>query len=915
MKVVFDQYGKIYGTPETDDYWGQGDNLTTYLNVQFLDDSLNPIVLSASYTVEVVVERPDGQISPALLMSKVADDNSSMTIGRLTITNWITEVAGKLKFNVRLKETVGGVIQTKVTGICYRVVGEAIDPADQTITDVQYQALLDAISDPLLYYIDLVDTVFDNMSALETEFTKGTTGEFDHSGFYSVKVKSSDGSAKVDRVLVLAEVRSGDYGYRISVFNGSFIEMLTGTIIEGVGTLGIPATQKKYDLTKLGLANNGTLSGLQTTNKTTLVAAINEVLSLIPVVNNATLTLKAGSYVKTFTANQSTNETFEIKASDLGLEKAMSFIGTSSTAIADGDTTNPITISGDSVTAKSGDVVLYSGKEFIWNGSSWEELGDENVSITGDGALEGGGTIVTDRQITHKALNTSGAISTLGLYCVTVDKYGHITSAGLAKKADITALGIPALDSENDFTNSLNHFKNITVGLNSDISYEVRFYTSGSTQMKMYADTDGVFIQNSANNGEYIKLNVHGGTITYFNGSASKTYTLPSSTGTLALISDIPTKTSDLLNDSSFVDGSGLTADYIVLGNDAKSVKISNKTISDIVNIAEGKTASYVCSTQENQDLNSSNASITITTDLTSYNAINTNDIPLSSLHVGDIIYVVELDLPDRWVSSVTDNGNNSYTVVLQKMETTKVDLSGYQTKIDSSHKLDSDLVDDSGNQNNKFVTQDMYNYLDNLLYQAPEITLFSVSYNNGVTVPTTNEVGSTFSVDQITYTLTNLSNVSGNLTLTVGGTTQTITPSSSDVVNLTSAISVSSNTTFTLSGTDTKGNTFSKTYTMAFNTYTYTKATSSSTAPTSSLIKQTGSSYNIPYSAGDYIYFYSKSSGKTVQQNVLGTWTNLTTTSLGSVTITQSNGATGSYYAYRIGAFANGGTDTFRLN
>ena len=34
----------------------------------------------------------------------------------------------------------------------------------------------------------------------------------------------------------------------------------------------------------------------------------------------------------------------------------------------------------------------------------------------------------------------------------------------------------------------------------------------------------------------------------------------------------------------------------------------------------------------------------------------------------------------------------------------TDIDLSGYQTKIDSSHKLSSDLVDDT-NQTNKFVT------------------------------------------------------------------------------------------------------------------------------------------------------------------------------------------------------------------
>lgn len=43
----------------------------------------------------------------------------------------------------------------------------------------------------------------------------------------------------------------------------------------------------------------------------------------------------------------------------------------------------------------------------------------------------------------------------------------------------------------------------------------------------------------------------------------------------------------------------------------------------------------------------------------------------------------------------------------------TDIDLSGYQTKIDSSHKLSSDLVDDS-NQTNKFVTENEKTTWDN---------------------------------------------------------------------------------------------------------------------------------------------------------------------------------------------------------
>lgn len=76
---------------------------------------------------------------------------------------------------------------------------------------------------------------------------------------------------------------------------------------------------------------------------------------------------------KTF--NGSTD--IELTAEDLGLSSAMKFLGTSATAISDGSTTNPITIGSTSITVTAGGVVLYGGKEFVWTGSAWEQLGQE----------------------------------------------------------------------------------------------------------------------------------------------------------------------------------------------------------------------------------------------------------------------------------------------------------------------------------------------------------------------------------------------------------------------------------------------------------------------------------------------------------------------------------------------------------
>ena len=66
-----------------------------------------------------------------------------------------------------------------------------------------------------------------------------------------------------------------------------------------------------------------------------------------------------------------------IAASDLGLASAMLFLGTTTTAITDGATTNPVVIGGANKTVTAGNVVLYGSKEFVWTGSAWEELGNE----------------------------------------------------------------------------------------------------------------------------------------------------------------------------------------------------------------------------------------------------------------------------------------------------------------------------------------------------------------------------------------------------------------------------------------------------------------------------------------------------------------------------------------------------------
>lgn len=71
------------------------------------------------------------------------------------------------------------------------------------------------------------------------------------------------------------------------------------------------------------------------------------------------------------------SESITIKAKDLGLESALKYHGTTTSNIVDDATTKPIVIDGKNHNQENGCVVFYGKKEFVWNGSKWEEFGNE----------------------------------------------------------------------------------------------------------------------------------------------------------------------------------------------------------------------------------------------------------------------------------------------------------------------------------------------------------------------------------------------------------------------------------------------------------------------------------------------------------------------------------------------------------
>ena len=67
----------------------------------------------------------------------------------------------------------------------------------------------------------------------------------------------------------------------------------------------------------------------------------------------------------------------DIETIESAISGGMHYIGVTTTALTDGASTNPITIGGQSVTAKSGDIAIYGSLEFIFSDTDhkWHEFG------------------------------------------------------------------------------------------------------------------------------------------------------------------------------------------------------------------------------------------------------------------------------------------------------------------------------------------------------------------------------------------------------------------------------------------------------------------------------------------------------------------------------------------------------------
>ena len=144
-----------------------------------------------------------------------------------------------------------------------------------------------------------------------------------------------------------------------------------------------------------------------------------------------TSVLKFGSTTYTLKDAWARDKIEEIETAITG---GVIFRGETSTTLTDGATTNPIVINSQSYTAVQGDLVVSGGKEFVFDGTKWIELGD--LSLLGALAWKDNAT---------GNYTPAGTVSQPSFTGSETTSTGNFTPAGSVSKPSITVT--PTTDS------------------------------------------------------------------------------------------------------------------------------------------------------------------------------------------------------------------------------------------------------------------------------------------------------------------------------------------------------------------------------------------------------------------------------------------------------------------------------------
>lgn len=173
-------------------------------------------------------------------------------------------------------------------------------------------------------------------------------------------------------------------------------------------------------------------------------------------------------------------ETYSIKDAEAReliaeLEAYTDYLGVTSTEITDGSTTNPITIDGDQITAKKGNIVNYQSKEFIFNGTAWQEFGD----LSGLGSLafknSASGTYTPsgsiDVSFTGSAASVAMEYTPEGSVSATLDNAEADINLSFTPEGDISGSTTVSIDVSLDFTPEGSIYTSVQSADASDAGY------------------------------------------------------------------------------------------------------------------------------------------------------------------------------------------------------------------------------------------------------------------------------------------------------------------------------------------------------------------------------------------------------------------------------------------------------------
>ena len=221
------------------------------------------------------------------------------------------------------------------------------------------------------------------------------------------------------------------------------------------------------------------------------------------------------------------------------------------------------------------------------------------------------------------------------------------------------------------------------------------------------------------------------------------------------------------------------------------------------------------------------------------------------------------------------------------------------------------------------YTNADIVSVLGDLLFTDVAPSGLSITFldASGTKIATTLEHGTekTISKVQLSFTkgskdITSVKIQSGNDVLF---SNDSVSVNSGGKIDLTTSKKLDGSTDCTISCTISDGKLSTNTSAnIKYAYYTYSKLTTSTSPDTSDATRQNQSDADntYDYTAGQYLWLYSRYSGKTIHTYVSGSWPSVNTTPSGEITLTLSSGATARYYAYRTDQFTATGQARYRL-